>query len=382
MTNRVIALKESGHKVYGLSVGDPDFDTPLHIKEAAFSAISSGKTKYTDVSGTSELKQAIVNKFKRENRLTYFSDQILVSSGAKQSIYNLFLSVLNPGDEVIIPAPCWVSYTEMATLCDAKPIVVHTATSDNYKLSPEKLEQHITNKTKLLILNSPNNPTGICYSKKELRDLGDVLRRYPQILICSDDIYEHIYWASDSFCNLPMACPDLYERTIIVNGASKTYAMTGWRLGYAAGNKEIISAMSKAQSQSTYCVSSISQAAVVAALNGSQECVKNMKNIFKERHDQLVSDINLIPGFSCKPTQGAFYLFVNVEDALSITQCKDDVSFCEYLLEEAAVATVPGSAFFCPNHIRISFACSLDTLKSAITQIHELMINGRGFRKS
>lgn len=370
VTDKASALKREGRDIISLSAGEPDFDTPEHIKAAAGEAMQKGDTKYTAVDGTPALKQAIIDKFKRENQLNYTSKQILVSSGAKHSIFNLLGAVINPGDEVIIPAPYWVSYPDMVLLFDGKPVCVATSIESRLKITPEQLARHITPKTKLLILNSPSNPSGMNYSKAELKALGDVLVRHPQVLICSDDIYEHILWGKEPFSNLVNACPELYERTIVVNGVSKAYAMTGWRIGYAAGPEKIIGAMKKLQSQSTSNPCSIAQAAAVAALNGDHSCLQTMRQAFKERHDFLIARLNATPGFHCLSADGAFYAFPQVAGAIKTLGLQDDLAFSEYLLEKANVAVVPGSAFGMPGFIRLSYATSKKILEAALQRIN------------
>lgn len=370
VTDKASALKREGRDIISLSAGEPDFDTPEHIKAAAGEAMQKGDTKYTAVDGTPALKQAIIDKFKRENQLNYTSKQILVSSGAKHSIFNLLGAIINPGDEVIIPAPYWVSYPDMVLLFDGKPVCVATSIESRLKITPEQLARHITPKTKLLILNSPSNPSGMNYSKAELKALGDVLVRHPQVLICSDDIYEHILWGKEPFSNLVNACPELYERTIVVNGVSKAYAMTGWRIGYAAGPEKIIGAMKKMQSQSTSNPCSIAQAAAVAALNGDQSCLQTMRQAFKERHDFLIAGLNATPRFHCLSADGAFYAFPQVAGAIKTLGLQDDLAFSEYLLEKANVAVVPGSAFGMPGFIRLSYATSKKILEAALQRIN------------
>lgn len=370
INNKVLNLIAKGRRIIKLNIGEPDFDTPEHVKEAAITAIRAGETKYTQVDGTPKLKAAIIDKFKRENDLHYDPAQIIVSTGAKQSLYNLFLSVLNPGDEVIIPAPYWTSYPDMVKLCDGTPIIAETQSADHHKLSADVLRAHITDKTKLLILNSPSNPTGRAYSREALVELGEVLRQHPNILVVSDDIYEHIYWANEPFCNIAMACPELYKRIIIVNGPSKVYAMTGWRIGYAAGDEAIIKAMTKCQSQSTSNPCSISQAATAAAMMGDQAMVTERCAAFKARHDHVLSLINDIPGFSCLPTEGTFYAFANVEEAIAaLPSVNNDTELATFLLDRAGVACMPGSAFGAPGFLRFSYALGMDEIKTAMADI-------------
>lgn len=361
-------MRAQGLDIINLGTGEPDFDTPQHIKLAAIQAIESGYTKYTAVDGIPELKEAIKNKFKADNGLDYELNQILVSVGGKQSCYNLCQAFLNSGDEVIIPAPYWVSYPDMVLLADATPVIISTTPAQRYKISAQQLEQAITPKTKMIFLNSPSNPSGVAYTLEELKALGAVLKKHPQVLIATDDMYEHIIW-SQPFCNILNACPELYDQTIVLNGVSKAYAMTGWRIGYAGGPKAIIAAMKKIQSQSTSNPSSISQAASVAALSGDQTCVREMTRAFKERHDYVVAALNGIPGFKCLPSAGTFYAFPNVTEALRAKGLKDDLALSELLLNSGEVAVVPGSAFGAPGYLRLSFACSLDTLKEAIGRI-------------
>ena len=369
MTARAARLKAEGKDIIGLAAGEPDFDTPVHIADAGVDAIRKGVTRYTAVDGTAELKDAIIAKFKRDNALTYDRAQILVSSGAKQSCFNACAALLDPGDECVIPAPYWVSYPDMALLADGVPISVYAGPSQGYKITAAQLAAAITPRTKLFIINSPNNPTGAAYSKAELQALGEVLAKHPQIVIASDEMYEHIYWAAEAFTSFAQANPQLYDRTITINGVSKAYAMTGWRIGYCAGPKEIIAAMSTIQGQSTSNASSISQRASTVALNADQSCVAEMNKAFKARHDFVVAGLNAIPGISCLAGAGTFYAFAHVEGAMRALGVKDDNEFAEYLLVNAGVAVVPGSGFGAPNHIRISFACSMDTLKDALRRI-------------
>jgi aspartate aminotransferase len=366
-------LKAQGIDVISLGSGEPDFATPAHIKAAAIAAIEANKSYYTPVDGTASLKEAIKNKLHHDNDLDYSMNQILVSSGAKQSVYNTCQALLNPGDEVIIPAPYWVSYPSIVLLSEAKPVIVKTTQAADFKITPDQLEQAITNKTKLFILNSPSNPTGMVYSHAELKALANVLLKYPQVYIISDDIYEHICWAEQSFKNIVMECPKLYDRTIVINGVSKAYAMTGWRIGYAAGPEVVIKAMKKLQSQSTSNACSIAQAAAEAALRGSQDCVADMVATYQQRQKFVLEGINALPGFTCNPTQGAFYLFPAVSGAINKLSLKDDIELCAYLLEQAQVAVVPGSAFGAANHIRLSYATSDAMLTSALERIGQAL---------
>jgi aspartate aminotransferase len=362
-------LRAQGRDVIGLGSGEPDFDTPDHIKAAAIQAIKNGQTKYTAVDGTAELKAAIIDKFARDNSLAYAPDQILVSSGAKQSCYNVCSAILNPGDETIIPAPYWVSYPDMVKLADGEPVIVSASIEDGFKIRPRALAAAITERTKLMFLNSPSNPTGAAYSRAELAALGEVLLEHPGIVIATDDMYEHIYWADEPFTSLVEACPGLYDRTVTINGVSKCYAMTGWRIGYCGGPQTVIQAMKKIQGQSTSNACSIAQAASVAALNGDQGCIAEMTAAFKERHDYVIAALNDINGVDCEPGDGTFYAFPNVADVIEAKGLADDTALSEMLLNEAEVALVPGSAFGAPGYIRLSFATDLDTLKEAISRI-------------
>ncbi len=370
VTAKAKELQAAGRKVIGLGAGEPDFDTPQHVKDAAKAAIDSGFTKYTAVEGTPELRRAIVDKFARENGLTYQPAQVLVSSGGKQSFYNLAQVLLEEGDEVIIPAPYWVSYPDIVLLAGATPVVLETGLDSQFKISPTQLEAAITPRTKLLVLNSPSNPTGSVYSEAELAALGQVLLRHPQVWIASDDMYEHVRWDSAPFRNIVNACPALYERTMVLNGVSKAYSMTGWRIGYAAGDARVIGEMAKIQSQSTSNACSISQVAAQAALEGDQGFIQQMNTAFKQRHDYVVAALNDIKGIRCAPADGAFYCFFSVADAIAATPgVGDDVQFAAWLMEKAEVALVPGSAFGAPGYLRLSFATSLDNLKEAMRRL-------------
>jgi aspartate aminotransferase len=373
VTARAAKLKAEGKDVIGLGAGEPDFDTPTLIADAGVEAIRKGITRYTAVDGTNELKDAIVAKFKRDNQLHYERSQIIVSSGAKQTCFNVCAALLDPGDECIIPAPYWVSYPDMVLLADGTPVSVYAGQEQGYKISPAQLEAAITPRTKLLFLNSPSNPTGAAYAKAELQSLGKVLARHPQIVIAADEMYEHIYWAAEPFTSFAQANPQLYDRTVTINGCSKAYAMTGWRIGYCGAPKELVTAMGTIQGQSTSNASSISQRAATAALNGDQGCVVDMNKAFKERHDFVVAGLNAIPGISCRPGAGTFYAFANVEGAMRTLGLADDNAFAEYLLVEAGVAVVPGSGFGAAGHMRISFACSLKTLDDALQRIRRAL---------
>ena len=370
VTARAAELRAAGQDIVGLGAGEPDFDTPAHIKQAAIDAINAGHTKYTAVDGIAPLKQAIIAKFQRDNGLSYKPNQILVSCGGKQSFYNLAQAMLNPGDEVIIPAPYWVSYPDMVLLADAVPVIVSAGQDRGFKLGADQLEAAITPRTRLVVINSPSNPTGVAYTRADLEALGEVLRRHPDGVIATDDMYEHILWAAEPFCNIVMACPDLYERTIVLNGVSKAYSMTGWRIGYAGGPVELMKAMEKIQSQSTSNPTSISQYASVAALNGPQDCVADMLKAFKSRHDNVVARLNRMPGVECLPADGAFYLFPNLEGVIARTEgVDDDLQLSERLIGEAGVALVPGSAFGAPGHVRISIATSQANLDKALDRL-------------
>ena len=373
ITARAAELRAAGKDVIGLGAGEPDFDTPEHIKEAAIRAIHDGKTKYTPVDGTAELKQAVIDKFKRDNGHEYAADQILVSCGGKQSFYNLAQAVLDPGDEVIIPAPYWVSYPDMTILAGGIPVYIRAGAAQQFKITPEQLAAAITDKTRLLVLNSPSNPTGMAYTRAELEALGEVLRQYPNILVATDDMYEHILWSDEPFCNILMACPDLYNQTMVLNGVSKAYSMTGWRIGYAGGPAEIIKAMKKIQSQSTSNPTSISQAAAVAALNGPQDAIGTMLKAFRERHDYVVERLNGMNGIECLPTDGTFYVFPNIEGMIESTDgVSNDLEMGEYLIENAGVAVVPGSAFGLGGHMRISIATAMEALQKALDRIEKI----------
>lgn len=366
-------LKAEGKDVVGLAAGEPDFDTPDHIKQAGIDAIRNGQTRYTAVDGTPSLKQAIINKFSRDNGLNYTADQILVSSGGKQSFYNLAQAFLNPGDEVIIPAPYWVSYPDMVLLADAEPVIVAGDQSHGFKITGAQLEAAITAKTRLVVINSPSNPSGKAYSRAELKELAEVLRNYPDIIIATDDMYELMIWTEEGFNNILNVAPDLYDRTVVLNGVSKAYSMTGWRIGYAGGPAWLIKAMKKIQSQSTSNPCSISQAAAEAALNGDQSAVTVMRDAFKERHDYVVRFLNTIDGVDCVESDGTFYSFPDFHKAIdAMDDVKDDVELAEKLLADVGVALVPGTAFGMPGHLRLSFATSMENLEKALTRIKSL----------
>jgi len=369
VTQKARELKAAGKDVIGLGAGEPDFDTPDNIKKAAIDAINRGETKYTAVDGTPALKQAIINKFKRENNLKYSMDEITVGTGGKQVIYNAFMSTLNKNDEVLIPAPFWVSYPDMVLLAGGKPKIVKCDEKDGFKLTPKKLQKAITKKTKWIIINSPSNPTGAGYTKNEIKDLSKVLIKYKKVHILSDDIYEHIKYDNFNFFTIAQISK-LKDRTLTMNGVSKSYAMTGWRIGYAAGPKVIIKAIRKIQSQSTSNPSSVSQAAAVEALNGSQHFIEERSNAFKERRDFVVNSLNNIKGISCLKPNGAFYVFPSCKNLLGKkTKLKTDSEFVEKLLDKANVAVVQGSAFGLDGYFRISYATSMEKLKIAMERI-------------
>ncbi len=382
VTARAARLKAEGKDVIGLGAGEPDFDTPPHIAQAGIDAIRSGFTRYTNVDGINELKDAISDKFLRDNGLKYERAQILVSSGAKQTVYNLCMAVLDAGDEAIIPAPYWVSYPDMVMLADGLPVMPFAGLAQGYKITPRQLAAAITPKTRLFLLNSPCNPTGAAYTRAELRALGEVLLEHPRIIIGTDDMYEKIYWGQDPFCSLLSAVPELYHRTVTINGVSKAYAMTGWRIGYCGGPRELITAMSTIQGQSTSNASSISQKAATVALTGDQTCVAHMNEAFKARHDFLVHGLNSLPGVSCLPGSGTFYAFADVSRAIAGLGCRDDHEFAELLLTEGGVAVVPGSGFGAPGHIRLSFACSMQMLEQALARMDRVLITGRAVAQS
>ena len=370
VTARAKALKAEGKDIIGLGAGEPDFDTPDHIKAAAIEAINSGFTKYTAVDGTPELKRAVIAKFKRDNGLDYTPDQILVSCGGKQSFFNLAQALLDAGDEVIIPAPYWVSYPDMVLLAEGVPVIIEAGIEQGFKITPAQLDAAITPKTRLVVLNSPSNPTGVTYTMADLKALGEVLKKHPHVLIASDDMYEHIMWSEEPFANIVMACPDLYERTIVLNGVSKAYSMTGWRIGYAGGPQKLIGAMKNIQSQSTSNPTSISQVAAQAALDGDQSCIQEMLTAFKRRHDYVVKTLNGIDSIRCLPSQGAFYSFPDMSAVIErLDGVDDDVQLAEYLLTQAGVALVPGSAFGAPGYMRLSFATSMENLEQALARI-------------
>lgn len=374
VTTRARELRAAGHDIIGLGAGEPDFDTPDHIKLAAKQALDDGFTKYTAVDGTPELKAAIITKFEQDNGLSYQPNQILVSVGGKQSFFNLTQALLNDGDEVVIPAPYWVSYPDIVILAGGVPVIVGAGIDQHFKVTPAQLDASLTVNTRLFVINSPSNPTGSAYTRAELEALGDVLRKYPDVLIAIDDMYEHIVWTDEPFCNILMACPDLYDRTIVLNGVSKAYSMTGWRIGYAGGPADLIAAMKKIQSQSTSNPCSIAQVAAQAALEGDQTCISTMLAAFKERHDFVLESLNNIKGVQCAASHGTFYSFPYVQDAIDATDgVSNDVEFAEYLINEAGLAMVPGSAFGAEGYLRISFATSMENLQQAMTRLKKLL---------
>ena len=369
VSDKAKQLKSQGVQIVSMGSGEPDFDTPVNIQKAATHAITAGETRYTAVDGTPQLKKAICEKFKKENGLDYSLNEVMVSSGGKQVFYNLCQAILSKGDEVIIPSPYWVSYPDMAILADATPVFIKAELDQEFKITPEQLEASINSNSKLFVLNSPSNPTGAVYTKSEIESLGAVLERHPHVNIISDDIYEHIRWEDDAFVNIAMACPNLKDRTVILNGVSKAYAMTGWRIGYAAGPEKIIKAMKKIQGQSTSNPSSISQAAALEAISGDQSFIKMMVEAFERRHNFLVDSLNAIDGIECPQSCGAFYSFPRVQGLIDRLGLKDDVEFSTYCLDKISLALVPGSAFGAPGYVRLSFATSMDNLKLAIDRL-------------
>lgn len=379
VTARAARLKAEGKDIIGLGAGEPDFDTPQHIKDAAIAAINKGFTKYTAVGGTPGLKNAIIAKFKRDNDFDYTAKQILVSCGGKQSFFNLTLSVINPGDEVIIPAPYWVSYPDIVLIAEGKPVIIEAGIEQGFKITAGQLEKAITPKTRMFVINSPSNPSGGVYTFDELKALGEVLLKYPNILIATDDMYEHILLSGGKFVNILNACPALYGRTMVLNGVSKAYAMTGWRIGYCGGPAHIITAMENIQSQSTSNPASISQAAAEMALNGDQSCIVPMVEAFRERNQFVTGALNDIPGVRCLLSEGAFYAFADVRETIRELHAKrvindsTDIAFSEYLLEHGGVAVVPGSAFGSEGYIRLSFATTMTNLENALRRIAKVL---------
>ena len=372
VSDKAKQLKAQGVQIVSMGSGEPDFDTPVNIQKAANRAISAGETRYTSVDGTPKLKKAICEKFKRENGLDYSVNEVMVSSGGKQVFYNLCQAILSKGDEVIIPSPYWVSYPDITILADATPVFIEAGLDQEFKITAEQLESSINANTKLFVLNSPSNPTGAVYTKSEIETLGSVLERHPHVHVISDDIYEHIRWEDEAFVNIAMACPNLKDRTIILNGVSKAFAMTGWRIGYAAGPEEIIKAMKKIQGQSTSNPSSISQAAALEAISGDQSFINMMVEAFERRHNFLVDSLNAIDGIECPQSRGAFYSFPRVQGLIDRLGLKDDVEFSTYCLDKISLALVPGSAFGAPGYVRLSFATSMDNLKLAIERLSNI----------
>jgi len=363
-------LRAQGRDIISLGFGEPDFDTPDHIKQAAVEAIWDGQTKYPPVDGTVSLKNAIVQKFHNENQLDFETNQVIVSNGAKQSLFNLLVSLLNPDDEVILPAPYWVSYPDMIKLAEGQPVILNTTAETDFKITANQLQGSLTDRTRLLIINSPSNPTGKVYSVDDYRALAKVLIEFPKVMIACDDIYEHIYWGKKPFHTLLNVCPELANRTIIINGVSKAYAMTGWRIGYAAGPPDMITAMLKVQGQSTSGASSISQAAAAAALSGPQDCMTEMRVEYKRRYEYLLDALNQIDGVDCPECDGAFYAFPSFKAVIKrMPNIRDDVELAAWMLENAGVAMVPGTAFGAPGHLRLSFATSMENLQTCISRI-------------
>ncbi len=372
VSTRAAELRASGKDIIGLGVGEPDFDTPDHIKEAGIAAIKAGQTRYTAVDGTPSLKKAVIEKFHRDNNLIYKPGQILVSAGGKHSFFNMALALLNAGDEVVIPAPYWVSYPDMVRIAEGVPVIITAGADQNFKITAEQLRAAITPKTRLVVLNSPSNPTGMTYSEQELKELAEVLQDHPEILVATDDMYEHIVWGDKPFVNIVNVCPDLYDRAIVMNGVSKAYSMTGWRIGYIGGPEWLVKNMKKIQSQSTSNPCSIAQAAAEAALSGSQECVQKMVVAFKGRHDHVYKRLSALPGVNVLPADGTFYSFPDFSDVMKKKGFEKDVDLAEALLEYG-VALVPGSAFGAPGHMRLSFAASLELLDKAIDRLEAFL---------
>ncbi len=373
ITARANQIRADGGDILNLAAGEPDFDTPEHIKAAAIQAMQDGKTKYTPVPGTISLKNAVIDKFDRENNLSYEANEVMVSNGGKQIFYNVCQAILNDGDEVLIPAPYWVSYPDMALLAGGEPVIIPSDDANRCKITASDLEKHITPKSKLFVINSPSNPSGIAYTKEELAELGKVLEKHKNIVVVTDDIYEHIMFGEQKFTNILNTTPSLKDRTIILNGVSKVYSMTGWRIGFAAGPASIIKAMTNIQSQSTSNPSSISQAAAEAALTGDQSCVATMCNAFEERHAYIIKALNEINGIDCMHCDGTFYCFPNIQGLIDRTEgVTDDIEFAEHLLVKSGIAGVPGTAFGSPGHIRFSYATSMEVLEQAMGRLKEL----------
>ena len=367
-------LRAQGHDIISLGFGEPDFDTPDHIKQAAIEAIRAGETKYPPVDGTVRLKQAIVDKFRKENQLEFKTDQIIVSTGAKQSLFNVLVTLLNPGDEVVLPAPYWVSYPDMIKMAEGQPVILNATAESDFKVTPKQLEASLTDLSRLFIINSPSNPTGKAYTGAEYRALADVLIEFPKVMVVCDDIYEHIYWGKSPFQTFLNVCPDFAPRTIIINGVSKAYAMTGWRIGYAAGPQKLITSLRKVQGQCTSGASSISQAAAAAALESSQDCVVDMCSEYNRRYEYLLGALNSIDGVECPECEGAFYAFPSFQTIIDrMPDIRDDVELAAWMLEHAGVAMVPGTAFGAPGHLRLSFATSMENLETCISRIKQAL---------
>ncbi|MEM1174896.1 MAG: pyridoxal phosphate-dependent aminotransferase [Pseudomonadota bacterium] len=371
---RAKALQADGHDVVSLAAGEPDFDTPEAIKNAARHAIDVGDTKYTALDGTAALKQAIIDKFRHENGLDYAPSQIVVSNGAKQCLFSACMGLLESGDEAVVPAPYWVSYPDMVRLAGADPVTVSTSIDDGFKMSPDQLDAALTERSRIVFLNSPCNPTGSAYTGDELTALGAVIAKYPQVTVLSDEIYEHIYWAEEPFVSFATACPDLYDRTLTINGVSKAYAMTGWRIGYVAGPDNAIRAIRTVQSQCTSNAGSISQAASVEALSGDQSPVRDMCSAYRQRHDVVVQSLNQIDGIECRAGEGTFYAFPRIDGALQRLGLATDAEFAERLIEKVRLVTVPGSAFGAPGYLRLSFASSMEELQEALTRLKKAIV--------
>ncbi len=366
-------MRAAGRDVLSLSAGEPDFDTPEHVRAAAVEAMEAGDTRYTAADGTPALKNAICRKFERDNGLAYKPSQVSVGAGAKQVLYNVCAATLNPGDEAIALAPYWVSYPDIVKLCDGTPVVVSAGLEAGYKVTPEQIDEAITDRTRLLFFNTPNNPTGVSFTRSELEALGEVVAAHEQVVVVSDDIYEHIYWGDGPWLTPAQVWTDLQDRIVTVNGVSKAYAMTGWRIGYAGANVELVNAMRKLCSQSTSNPCSVSQAAAVAALEGDQSVLTVMRDAFKERYEYMYEAVNALPGMRCAPTQGAFYVFADAREAIQAKGLDNDTQMAELILSEAEVALVPGAAFGAEGHLRFSFACSMDDLKEAMRRLRRLL---------
>ena len=366
-------MRAAGRDVLSLSAGEPDFDTPAHVCAAAVEAMEAGDTRYTAADGTPALKRAICNKFERDNGLDFEPAEISVGAGAKQVLYNVCAALLNPGDEAIMLAPYWVSYPDIVKLCDGEPVIVSAGLEENYKVTPEQIEAAITERTRLIFFNTPNNPTGASYTRAELQALGEVLAGHDHVVAVSDDIYEHIYWGDTPWLTPAQVWTGMQDRIVTINGVSKAFAMTGWRIGYAAANVQLVNAMRKLCSQSTSNPCSISQAAAVAALEGDQSVLTTMRNAFMERYEYMYEAVNALPGMRCAPAQGAFYVFADAREAIRAKGLKNDTQMAELLLSEAEVALVPGAAFGAEGHLRFSFACGMDDLEEAMRRIGRLL---------